>query len=251
MKIKISALRVPFFFLIVSAVILIFAGGCHKRVAVAPAAPPAAPPAPPQPTVSLQASPTDITKGESTRLTWSSTNASQLTITPGVGSVSGQGSTQISPTDSTTYTITATGNGGNAEASTRVTVSMPRTAEAAPSASDEELFQEAIKDAFFNYNTADLSPDARDSLLKDAEFLRLHGAIHVAIEGHCDERGSEEYNLALGDRRATSAKKYLVSLGIEDARIATTSYGKERPFCTDHNEACWQQNRRAHFVMVH
>jgi peptidoglycan-associated lipoprotein len=87
-------------------------------------------------------------------------------------------------------------------------------------------------------------------LQKDAEFLNLHPEIRFAIEGHCDERGGEEYNLALGDLRATSAKKYMVSLGIAEDRIQTTSYGKERPFCTEHNEACWQQNRRAHFVMV-
>jgi len=235
-------------------VILIFSGviffaGCHKRVASTPVAPPAAPPAPASPTVSLQASPADITKGGSARLTWSSTNATQLALNPAIGSVSAQGSQQVNPGESTTYTITAIGNGGRAEASARVTVSIPPAA-AMPSQDLDALFKEAVRDAFFDYNTSDIRPDAKESLLKNAEFLNLHREIRFAIEGHCDERGSEEYNLGLGDRRATSAKKYMVSLGIAEDRIQTTSYGKERPFCTEHNEACWQQNRRAHFVMV-
>jgi len=228
---------------------VIFFAGCHKRVASAPAAPASAPPAPPAPTVTLQASPADITKGGRARLAWTSTNAAQLTLSPGLGSVSGQGSQQVDPGESTTYTITATGNGGRAEASARVTVSIPPAA-AMPSQDLDALFKEAVRDAFFDYNTSDIRPDAKESLLKNAEFLNLHREIRFAIEGHCDERGSEEYNLGLGDRRATSAKKYLVSLGIAEDRIQTTSYGKERPFCTEHNEACWQQNRRAHFVMV-
>ena len=228
---------------------VIFFAGCHKRVASIPSAPPAAPPALPAPTVTLQASPSDITKGGRARLTWSSTNAAQLTLSPGLGSVSGQGSQQVDPGESTTYTITAIGNGGKAEASARVTVSIP-PAGATASPDLGELFREAVKDAFFNYNKSDLGPEAKESLLKNAEFLNLHREIRFTIEGHCDERGSEEYNLGLGDRRAASAKKYMVSLGIAEGRIETTSYGKERPFCTEHNEACWQQNRRGHFVMV-
>ncbi len=74
--------------------------------------------------------------------------------------------------------------------------------------------------------------------------------MQILIEGHCDERGTGSYNLALGDRRANAAKEYLVSLGIDGSRIKTVSYGKERPFCTDSNESCWQQNRRAHLVIT-
>lgn len=224
--------------------------GCHKRVASAPAAPRTPQPAPAAPAVALQASPATITKGENATLTWSSQNATQLTLNPGVGSVSPQGSTQVSPAESTTYTITATGPGGRAEASARITVSVPTPAPAAPSATLEQLFQQDIKDAFFDYDKSDIRSDAKEALLTDAEFLRSHPEIQFTIEGHCDERGSEEYNLGLGDRRATSAKRYLVSLGISDARIQTTSYGKERPFCTEHSESCWQQNRRAHLTMI-
>ena len=88
-------------------------------------------------------------------------------------------------------------------------------------------------------------------LTKDAEFLRSYPQARVSIEGHCDERGSTEYNLGLGQRRSDAAKNYLVSLGISADRMTTVSYGKERPVCTEHNESCWQQNRRAHFVLVH
>jgi len=234
--------------------LLVFIGviaiaGCHKKVASAHPPTPSAPVAPPAPTVTLQASPADITKGANATLTWSSTNAAQLSLSPGLGTVSQEGSQQVTPTESTTYTITATGNGGRAQASARVTVSIPPAA-AVPSPDLNALFQSAVKDAFFDYDKSDIRPDARGSLERDAEFLNLHREIRFVIEGHCDERGSEEYNLGLGDRRATSAKKYMVSLGIAEDRIQTTSYGKERPFCTEHNEACWQQNRRAHFSMI-
>jgi peptidoglycan-associated lipoprotein len=120
----------------------------------------------------------------------------------------------------------------------------------APAESLEQLFQENIKDAFFDYDKSDLRPEARQALLADAEFLRSHPEIKLTLEGHCDERGSEEYNLGLGDRRATSAKRFLENAGISGARIQTTSYGKERPFCTEHDESCWKENRRAHSVMT-
>ena len=107
-----------------------------------------------------------------------------------------------------------------------------------------------LKDAFFDYDKADLREDARTALSADAEWLKKYGSTQVLIEGHCDERGTSEYNLALGDRRANAAKEYLVSLGIDGARIKTVSYGKERPFCTQSTEDCWQQNRRAHFVFT-
>jgi peptidoglycan-associated lipoprotein len=245
MKTHNSNLKIMLLF--VSAVILF--AGCHKRVASVPAAPAPAPAAPPAPTVALQASPGDITKGGSTTLTWSSTNANQVTLSPGLGSVNGQGSRQVDPGESTTYTITAIGNGGRAEASARVTVSLPPVA-AVPTPGLDEMFREAVRDAFFDYDKSDIRADAKESLTKNAEFLNLHRDIRFAIEGHCDERGSAEYNLGLGDRRATAAKKYMVSLGLAEDRIQTTSYGKERPFCSEHTEACWQQNRRAHFVMV-
>ena len=105
-----------------------------------------------------------------------------------------------------------------------------------------------LKDAFFDYNKADLRDDARAALAANADWLKKNTSVQFLIEGHCDDRGTTEYNLALGDRRANSAREYLVSLGVDASRIRTVSYGKERPFCTAETEECWQQNRRAHFL---
>ena len=132
-------------------------------------------------------------------------------------------------------------------ASTAKNTEAPRSA---PAPTLAQLFQQNVRDAFFDYNKSDVRPDARTALLNDAEFLRSHPDIRFVVEGHCDERGSEEYNLGLGDRRAAAAKRYLVSLGITDSRIQTTSYGKEHPFCAEHDEACWQENRRGHMTMT-
>jgi peptidoglycan-associated lipoprotein len=222
--------------------------GCAKKVA--PKAPEAPPPAPPpaSPTVTLQANPTSIKKGESSTLTWSSTNATQLSIDQGVGSVAPQGTTTVSPSDTTTYTISATGPGGSANATASVSVEAPPPPQPPPAPSWRELFDKDVQDAYFDYNKADIRPDARDALAKTADFLRNYPEAKVTIEGHCDERGSTEYNLALGDRRANAVKQYLVSLGISADRMSTISYGKERPFCTEHDETCWQQNRRGHFI---
>jgi peptidoglycan-associated lipoprotein len=107
-----------------------------------------------------------------------------------------------------------------------------------------------LKDAFFDYDKSDLRDDARTALAADADWLKKNRTIQFLIEGHCDERGTSEYNLALGDRRANAAKEYLVSLGVDASRIRTVSYGKERPFCNQSSEDCWQQNRRAHFLVT-
>lgn len=120
----------------------------------------------------------------------------------------------------------------------------------APTPSLEQLFQQDVRDAFFDYDKSDIRTNDQAALVGDADFMRSHPEVRFTIEGHCDERGSEEYNLALGDRRATAAKRYLVNMGIAENRIQTTSYGKERPFCTQQNESCWRENRRAHFTMA-
>ncbi len=224
-------------------------GGCKKQVKATAPAPAPAPAAPP--TVTLNASPSSINSGDTVTLSWSSTNATDLEIAPGVGKVAPQGSTPVTPTQSTTYTITATGAGGSATASANVNVNAPAPAAppaAAPNVS--ELFSQNVTDAFFDTNKSDLREDARTALTKDAEFLRSYPQVRVSIEGHCDERGSTEYNLGLGQRRAEAVKNFLVSLGIPSDRMTTVSWGKERPFCTEHDESCWQQNRRGHFVMV-
>jgi peptidoglycan-associated lipoprotein len=200
--------------------------------------------------VSLQANPTSVNKGDSSTLSWTSTDATQLTISPDVGAVTAQGSTKVSPSDSTTYTITASGPGGSADSSVRVTVAAPPPPPPPQPTgpTDDQLFLQEVKDAYFDFNKADIRTDAREALGKTAEFLRGHPQIKATIEGHCDERGSTEYNLVLGDRRAAAVKNYLVQLGISADRLNTVSYGKEKPFCTQSNEECWQTNRRGHFV---
>ncbi len=101
--------------------------------------------------------------------------------------------------------------------------------------------------AFFDFDKYNIRADARDALTHNAKLLMDHPEARIVIEGHCDERGTREYNLALGDRRARAAKDFLVRFGVEEARIEVISYGEERPFAAGHNETAWQQNRRAHF----
>ena len=107
-----------------------------------------------------------------------------------------------------------------------------------------------LNDAFFDYDQTALRDDARRALQQDADWLRKWPTTKIMVEGHCDERGSAEYNLALGDRRAEVVTKYLESLGVNDTRIVTRSVGKEAPFCTDTGESCWSQNRRGHFLIT-
>jgi peptidoglycan-associated lipoprotein len=117
---------------------------------------------------------------------------------------------------------------------------------AAPSALDKMVMQE---DIYFDFDKSGLKPAAQDNLIRKAEWLRANPDVTVTIEGHCDERGTNEYNLALGDRRSESAKAFLVSLGIAASRLTTISYGEERPVCMESNSECWAKNRRAHFVI--
>lgn len=107
-----------------------------------------------------------------------------------------------------------------------------------------------LKDIFFEFDRADLRSDARDTLRANADWLKTNPSARIEIEGHCDERGTNEYNLALGAKRAQSAKDYLVSLGIAGDRLSTISYGEEIPVCREHEESCWRQNRRARFVII-
>ena len=105
------------------------------------------------------------------------------------------------------------------------------------------------EDIYFEFDKSTLTPAAQDNLLRKAEWLRENSDVTATIEGHCDERGTNEYNLALGDRRAESAKAFLVDLGIDASRLTTISYGEERPLCPEKNEECWAKNRRGHFVV--
>jgi len=108
-----------------------------------------------------------------------------------------------------------------------------------------------FQDAYFDFNKFLIRKDEKEALLKDVKLLKDHPDMKIKIEGHCDERGTEEYNLALGNRRAEAVRRYLISLGVESSRVATISYGKDKPFCAEHKETCYQENRRGHFVTLH
>ncbi len=119
---------------------------------------------------------------------------------------------------------------------------------ATPSLSEAEQFAANVKDLFFDYDKYAVRADDQSTVQSDAQWLAAHPGVKLVIEGHCDERGSTEYNLALGENRAVAAKQALVQAGVAADRIKTVSFGKEKPFCSESTEACWQQNRRAHFV---
>ena len=105
-------------------------------------------------------------------------------------------------------------------------------------------------DVFFDLDASTIKDEGRTALTTTANYMKRWTSVRVTVEGHCDERGTAEYNLALGDRRANSVKAYLVSLGVPAASVTVVSKGKEAPFCTEHNESCWRQNRRGHFVVT-
>ena len=221
-------------------------GACaHKQVA---SAPPTPPPPPAKPAATLAVTPDSVNKGQPVQLTWKTQDTSNVEI-EGMGTVAPNGTRTLTPPESTTYTLIAKGPGGTTEATARVTVTVP-VAEAPALPSDAELFSKNMKDVFFDYDKYELRPADQAVLQADALFLSAHPQYKLLISGHCDERGSEEYNLALGSDRATAVRDALTKLGVSADRVKTISYGKEKPFCNDEAEQCWQQNRRAHFVIA-
>lgn len=230
-----------------SLALIVILAGCHHKPA--PAAPISeAPPkiVPPVPTASLKAVPESVERGQSVELNWNTQNATAVTI-EGIGTVSASGSQKITPQSSTTYHLTATGDGGSADANAHVTVNIPVAK--VPELTDEQLFAQNVRDVFFDYDKYDVRPDEQGAANSDSAFLAQHPGINLLIEGHCDERGSTEYNLGLGENRASTLKDWLIGHGVGANRIRIVSYGKERPFCTTvEDDACWSQNRRAHFV---
>jgi peptidoglycan-associated lipoprotein len=114
----------------------------------------------------------------------------------------------------------------------------------------EDQAKSIFKDVLFDYDKYDIKSEARPALDAVAAYLSGNKGINIVVEGHCDDRGTNEYNLALGERRAKSAKNYMTSLGVSPDRMIVITFGEEKPVCTAQNESCWQQNRRAHFVVV-
>jgi peptidoglycan-associated lipoprotein len=212
------------------------------------------------PTAHISANPLTILAGDSVELSWNTSNANTVRI-DGIGDVPSSGKRTVSPTESTTFRVVAHGDGGNGEDSVRVTVNRPQgdndnngnygSGSEGPqlSAAEEQLFHSSIEDAFYGYDAYKLDEAAQAVLAKDAAFLVKYPRYHVVIGGYCDERGSSEYNLALGQNRSESAKKALVAAGVGENRIRVVSYGKEKPFCTVSSEDCWAKNRRAGFAL--
>jgi len=231
---------------VVALTVVLLVSACGKKKTPAPPPPP--PPPAPAPTASLTANPNTITAGQSTTLIWKTDFATDVSIDP-LGKVDPSGSRTVTPTESTTYRLVARNDTGTQEATARVTVT-PAPPPPPPPANEteEQMFAQNVQDVFYEYDSYDISQQYQQVLQADARFLQQHPNIRFTIEGHCDERGSTEYNLALGDNRANAAKLVLVQLGISADRIRTISYGKEKPFCTESSESCWAQNRRAHFV---
>ena len=198
----------------------------------------------------LTANPNTISAGQASTLTWTTDFASSVTI-DGIGKVDPSGSMKVTPTESTTYRLVAKNDTGTKEATARITVTPappPPTTSSTGNESDAQMFSQNMKDVFFDYDSYDIRTQDEAVIQADARFLQQHPSMTFMIEGHCDERGSIEYNLALGEYRAKAAKQALAQAGVSATRMRTISYGKEKPFCTESTESCWQQNRRAHFV---
>lgn len=227
--------------------LLIVVSGCKKKTPPPPPPPPAK-----APTATLTAEPESIQPGQSSTLKWTTENADDVTLDG--NKVNASGSQTVSPTQTTTYHLTAKGPGGSQDATAQVTVSQPPppqpTPTPTPQITDEQLFAQTAQDIYFDFDKADLRPESQQVLARIAEAMKAHPNWKVQIEGNCDERGSTEYNLALGERRAGAAQQALTQAGIPAGSLKTISYGKEKPVCTESNEDCWQKNRHDHFTLM-
>ena len=228
---------------------LFVVAGCSKKAAPPPPPPPITNNGP-APTATITATPGVINAGGTVILSWRTTDASDVSI-DGIGAVPSAGTRTVQPTESTNYHLVAKGSGGSTDATARVTVNAAPAPVSNLSESDvtDSTFHQNVKDVFFDYDSYDIRADAQSTISSDANFLNQHPTLKVVIGGYCDERGSTEYNLALGENRANAAKQGLVTAGVSPDRLRTVSYGKEKQFCTEHDESCWQLNRRAQFSM--
>jgi peptidoglycan-associated lipoprotein len=232
---------------VVLSTLLVLVIGCGEKKK----APPPPPPPPPKPvTATLSANPASIQRGQSATLTWSTENATDITLEG--TKVDASGSQTVSPTSTTTYHLSAKSAGGAQDATATVNVSAPPPPQPpTPQLSDEQVFAQDVKDIYFDYDRADLRPDSQQTLAHAAEVIKAHPNWKVRIEGNCDERGSAMYNLALGERRANAAHQALIQGGVSADQLKTISYGKEKPVCNEATEECWQRNRHDHFSLSH
>ena len=208
------------------------------------------------PELDVGVEPSAIQEGESALLSWEVRNADQVSISENIGLVGLTGKIKFFPEETTTYTVTAEGSGGRVAKSVTVEVLAPGSGRI--SVEDlserplEERFEYFVKPVFFEFDSAQLTEEAQLTLEGNIRWLigTENANLHFIIQGHCDQRGTEEYNLALGDKRATVVKEYLVARGIEASRIKAVSLGEERPFDLRSTEKAWALNRRAHFVLA-
>jgi peptidoglycan-associated lipoprotein len=237
--------RLPAIFFTMTIACFLIVGCAKKQVAAN--VPPAAAPELAPPTAELTASPASIHLGESVELAWTTTNATEIEL-EGIGAVEATGTRKETPTVTTTYKLRAKGPGGEKETTVEVTVSA-LSEQPASSQSEGADPSSSVRPVFFDYDKYNIRNDQLDVLTGNADFLRENSQLRILLEGHADERGSTEYNLALGDNRANAVRQGLIRSGVDQQRIEIVSYGKERPFCNDSTEVCWQQNRRAQFVL--
>jgi peptidoglycan-associated lipoprotein len=248
-----------------AAALMISAAGCKKKAPIVNT------PTSPQPTRtndeappsgplavrinSFTGEPRSIERGQAATLRWSVGNSTDISIDQNLGAVAANGTRQVFPSQTTTYTLTAKGGGTQDTRSVTIEVSSsvpPPPPRPTPKVSSAETLGRDAQDVYFDYDKNDIRDDGRKTLARDADvierILAADPTFTIVIEGHCDERGSEEYNLALGDRRAIAVKEFLVQLGVPEDRLKTISFGKERPVCTDQDESCYQKNRRGHLA---
>ncbi len=228
------------------AAFLVITGCHHKQAAVPePPEPPAA--TAPAPTAGITAIPAAINAGQSSVLKWTTTDATDVSI-DGIGPVEANGTKTVSPAETMTYHLTARGDGGSTDATASITVGEAQAPNTSGTLSETE-FEQNVKPVFFDYDSYSIRPDAQQAITQDASFLQAHPNVKIVVAGYCDNRGSAEYNLALGQNRANAAKTALTQAGVDASRVRSISYGKEKQFCTEENESCWQQNRRAGFAL--
>lgn len=252
-----------------AVLLLVVLAGCGRKTVSGPSPPPPTPATtavadrrlepPKPPVVSFWVEPAFIQPPQSSMLRWEVVgDATAVSIAPDIGEVRKSGSARISPNQSTPYTLTATGAGGTATSFVLLRVgSVPppvSTIGRSPTGtSAEQRLASAVEDVYFDYDRSEVAITGQDAVSRNADaltrILAEFPGLSIVLEGHCDDTGSAEYNLGLGDRRSSFTKTALVGFGIPADRILTVSYGKERPQCMEADESCWRRNRRVHFAV--
>ncbi len=212
-------------------------------------------PTAPAPQLDVLLEPSTVQPGQSAMLSWEARNADQVVIDHNIGPVILSGRIKLFPDESATYQVTATGPGGSVSKSATVEVSGGSVFSTDGNGADlplDQRFASFVKPVFFKFDSADLSEDAEITLEGNARWLKRPGnsEIRFVIQGHCDRRGTEEYNLALGDKRAQVVRSFLLARGIDKARMAAVSMGEERPFAGGDSDEDHALNRRAHFRLL-